>query len=56
MLVALNFSDQSQFLNFPVMDRGMVVLSTRLDRHEALDEPMFQLRPREGVVIRLESL
>lgn len=49
-LVALNFTDRERALELP--QKGRVVLSTHLDREEAV-EGILRLCPDEGVVVRL---
>ncbi|WP_135256736.1 alpha-amylase family glycosyl hydrolase [Thermus caldilimi] len=50
LLVALNFTDRERALELP--QKGQVVLSTHLDREEAVGN-ILRLRPDEGAVIRL---
>ena len=53
-LVLLNFSDQAVRLHLPVEasgTRGMVLLSTHLDRQEAAAVDGLELRPYEGLVL-----
>jgi len=53
LLVALNFSDQPQPLILPALGRGTVLLSTLLDRNEEVDLTSLNLRPTEGLILRL---
>jgi DNA gyrase subunit A len=49
-LIALNFTDREKALRVP--RKGKAVLSTHLDREEAVEDTLH-LRPDEGVVVRL---
>ncbi|HZO84035.1 MAG TPA: alpha-amylase family glycosyl hydrolase, partial [Verrucomicrobiae bacterium] len=53
MLVALNFSGQEQKLSLPQFGKGMVILSTMLDRDDEVNLGDFTLRPNEGCIIAL---
>lgn len=52
-LIALNFSDQAQTLTLPQWGKAQIVLSTHLDREEAVDLANLNLRAAEGLVIEL---
>ena len=54
-LIALNFSEQEQFVNLPALGSGQILLSTSLDREEGVDLAALSLRGAEGCVIRLEN-
>ena len=52
VLIALNFGDTAQLLNFGQLGgQGRVLLSTELDREGAEDLAQFQLRAHEGVIV-----
>ncbi len=53
ILVALNFSGQERRLRLPDWGRGKVVISTHLDRTEAVNLGQFTLRGDEGVIVEL---
>lgn len=55
MLVILSFSDQHQNLQLDFLGEGMLVLSTHLDRDEDVDLNNVNLRPHEGLLIRLDG-
>lgn len=55
-LIALNFSDDEQIVSLSQMGRGRIVLSTYLDREEAVDTALLRLRSKEGEIIELENL
>lgn len=52
-LVALNFSAEPRRLGLPLQGRGMILLSTHLDREGAASLPELALRPQEGVIVAL---
>jgi alpha-glucosidase len=52
-LIALNFSDGPRTVAVPGEGTGRVVLSTHLDREEAVSLATLSLRPYEGVIIEL---
>lgn len=52
-LVALNFSDIKQELFLPDTGDGKIVISTLLDREEAIIQGTFILRPNEGCLMEL---
>jgi alpha-glucosidase len=56
MLVALNFSAQERRVALPRLGRGKIVISTHLDRKEAVNLAEFILRDNEGVVVELPEL
>ena len=53
IIVALNFSDQSQELSLPQAGKGKIVLSTNLDREGEVDLTSLVLRANEGCMIEL---
>ena len=53
LLIALNFSGQSQRLSTPLDGAGRIVLSTEMDRSEVVQLADFTLRANEGCVITL---
>ncbi len=53
-LVAINFVSADQTLQLPPGGTGKVILSSRLDREDAVDLGKLQLRPNEGCIIRLD--
>ncbi len=54
MIVTLNFSDTKQVVNLAGnSQKGQILLSTLLDRSEEVLINTLQLRPHEGVVIRM---
>ncbi len=53
-LVALNFSSSEQTLRLPVGGTGHIILSTGLDREEAVNLGDLHLRPNEGCIIKLD--
>jgi alpha-glucosidase len=53
IMIALNFTDEPQILNLSTFNHGRVILSTHLDRAEAIDVSSFQLRANEGCIIEL---
>jgi alpha-glucosidase len=52
VLVAINFTDQPKVVNLP--QPGRIVISTRLDREEAVGEDVY-LNANEGVIIELSQ-
>ena len=55
-VIALNFSDEAQVLDVSAAaanDSGRVVLSTQMDREEAVDLSALNLRAYEGVIIEV---
>ena len=54
-LVALNFSSNEQELHLPAMGRGRVLVSTHLDREEAVDLASPRLRSDEGCIMELKA-
>jgi alpha-glucosidase len=52
-LIALNFSDAPRTVTMLGEESGRVVLSTHLDREEAVSLSALTLRPHEGVIIEL---
>ena len=54
-LIALNFSSEPLTAVVPVEAVGRVVLSTHLDREEAVSLDALMLRPDEGVVVELSG-
>ena len=52
-LIVLNFADNEQIVTIPGGTNGRVVISTYLDREEAVNVSSLWLRPFEGVVIEL---
>lgn len=54
-LIALNFTDEEQFIRLPEASSGRIVLSTLLDREEAVDLSPLLLRANEGCLIALET-
>jgi hypothetical protein len=56
VLVALNFSDQEQYLAVPLVERGTVAISTYLDRTGSVDPRALSLRGNEGLIIELTRL
>jgi len=55
ILVALNFSDQEQRLDWAYTGSGEIVLSTGLDRQGQVELANFYLRPNEGCIILLQG-
>lgn len=53
LLVALNFSDDEQTLEFPELGVGQLKISTFLDREGELDLKRFSLRANEGLLVEL---
>jgi hypothetical protein len=54
MLVAVNFADRTCEFSLPAGSlRGHVLVSTDPDAGEAWDHGHLQLRPNEGLVVRL---
>ena len=53
-LVALNFSGRAQRLSVPGEATGTMVLSTHLDREETILLAKLEMRPNEGVLIKLD--
>lgn len=53
LLVALNFSDQSQTLQLPFTDHGDIILSRNADRPMTLNFPTLNLQPNEACLILL---
>lgn len=53
MIVALNFSGETQQLNLPDYEHGQIELSTLSDRGGAVQLNAFALRPYEGCIIRV---
>ena len=51
ILVALNFSDQTQRVSLPSSRRGSVAVSTHLDRSGMVDLDALQLRANEGIIV-----
>lgn len=54
-LIALNFSGSEQRISLPGTDGGRILLSTYLDRNEAVEPGDVRLRPHEGVMIELRD-
>ena len=53
-MIALNFSNMEQTVDArSVAAKGQVVISTTLDREEAVDLSALTLRPNEGVIVAL---
>jgi alpha-glucosidase len=52
-LVAFNFASESRRLTVPGLGAGRVILSTHLDREEAVSLSGLELRPHEGVIIQV---
>ncbi len=52
-VTALNFSAVPQVVALPQWGEGVVVLSTALDRQGGCDLAALELRPNEGVLVRL---
>lgn len=55
VIVALNFSGELQQLNLPGYEHGQIELSTLLDRGGEIKLSAFELRPYEGLIIRVEA-
>jgi glycosidase len=55
LLVALNFSDQSQRVPLPDGQRVSLLLSSLLDREGAGSQTELDLRPSEGAIYRLSA-
>ena len=55
VLVALNFSGEEQQVILLGLGAGSVVVSTHLDRAEAVDGENLVLRGDEGVIIELSG-
>lgn len=53
LLIALNFSSNEQQLHLPELDNGRLLLSTHLDREEAIELASFELRGNEGCIIEM---
>jgi alpha-glucosidase len=53
LLIALNFSAQSQRVSLPLDGAGKIVLSTEMDRNEVVPLADFTLRANEGCLIVL---
>jgi alpha-glucosidase len=54
-LIALNFTAQEQFIRLSEESGGHIVLSTHLDRQEAVDLGALSLRANEGCLIVMET-
>jgi alpha-glucosidase len=54
-LIALSFSDQERTIPLPNLGRGTILISTHLDRDGEVDTGALDLRPHEGVVMRIEG-
>jgi len=52
-LAALNFGSEKRQLSLPGKGTGRILLSTYLDREETVSLAALDLRPNEGVIIRL---
>jgi alpha-glucosidase len=52
LLICLNFSAEEQSLEFPLREKGYVMLSTHLDREGKAEFPL-RLRPNEGCLIKV---
>ncbi len=55
VLVALNFSDQEEHLSLSSPGKGVVMMSTHLDRSGDVDWSDIVLRGDEGIIIEVES-
>jgi alpha-glucosidase len=53
VFVALNFSDQMVPLGLPALGKGKIMLSTFLNREEEVNLASLELRPNEGLIVRL---
>jgi alpha-glucosidase len=53
-LIALNFSDAPQTID--ISRAGQVIMSTQMDRDDALNGSTLDLRPNEGVLIELQPV
>lgn len=56
LVVALNFSNQEQYLGLPFSGSGELVLSTGLERTGRVDLASFSLNPDEGCIILLRDI
>ncbi len=54
-LVVLNLTAEPRALAWPGLNRGEILLSTSLDREGDTSLEAFELRPNEGVLLRLSS-
>jgi alpha-glucosidase len=54
-LIALNFSAEEQRISLPIAGRGQLLLSTFLDRQEAVHLSNVRLRGYEGWIVELEE-
>ncbi|GAC1526436.1 MAG: alpha-amylase family glycosyl hydrolase [Chloroflexota bacterium] len=52
LVVILNFSANDHSVNLPTLSDGQVLLSTYLDRQDAIQAGELVLRPHEGVIVR----
>jgi alpha-glucosidase len=55
LLVALNFSGQQQALELPHTGKGVIALSTDLQREGTVDLSSVKLNPNEGCIILIED-
>jgi alpha-glucosidase len=56
LMVALNFSNQTQYLSLPFSGSGEIVLSTSLGRAGRVDLAKIRLSPDEGCMIQLGDI
>lgn len=54
-IAALNFSSESRQVSIPGKKSGTIILSTHMDRQEAVDLNALTLRPFEGVLLAPEG-
>jgi alpha-glucosidase len=54
-LIALNFTDEEHLIHLPEASGGRIVLSTLLDREEAVDRSALLLRANEGCLIAMKT-
>jgi alpha-glucosidase len=52
-LMALNFSSEALYIDLPHLGKGIITLSTYLDREGSVDLMRLELRSNEGLVIQL---
>ncbi|MFQ5857132.1 MAG: alpha-amylase family glycosyl hydrolase [Anaerolineae bacterium] len=55
VLVALNFADEEQQVALPALGAGKILVSTQMDREQAVNLAELVLRANEGVIVELDG-